>query len=80
MLRAGAGDAWITGGEWQIKAGKLSSSVRTITQDDIVSPITMQSAVGRAERYNTIRGTFRGAETLWQWSDYPEVTSQGFLE
>ena len=79
MLRAGAGDAWISDGEWHIKAGKLTSSIKTITQDDIVSPITMQSAVGRAERYNTIRGTFRGSETLWQWSDYPEIASSVFL-
>jgi len=33
----------------------------------------------RRDNFNTIRGTFRGDETDWQLTDYPEVTNAAFL-
>ncbi|MCQ6468232.1 hypothetical protein NPN14_23695, partial [Vibrio parahaemolyticus] len=31
------------------------------------------------DNYNTVKGTFRGSESNWQVTDYPEVTNSAFL-
>ena len=51
----------------------------TLDEDDLRGSITVSTRHSRRENYNTVKGTFRGEESNWQVTDYPEVTNAAFL-
>lgn len=70
------------------RAGKISliqraaprASVATITADDVVGPIEVDTAASRIDRINTIQPTYWSPEHRWQMTALPEVTAQAYRD
>jgi hypothetical protein len=67
-------------GKFILKGGQYVAPAITLTDDDFVSPIAIESKRSRKDLFNTVKGVFRSEETDWQPSDYPIVTSSTFTD
>lgn len=79
MVLSMAGSMWYAQGKFRVKAGAYVTPTITLDEDDLRSNMQIQSRRSRRENFNTVVGTFRGAETNWFKSDYPKVTSSSFV-
>jgi hypothetical protein len=75
MRMSMAGRLVYTGGVWFIMAGAYRSPTITITDDDIVSSVSVETRLSRRDRYNGVKGVFASPVNEWQASDYPFVQS-----
>ena len=73
------GKIWYGQGKWQVKPAYWTEPVMDITNDDFRSGIGVSTRHSRRDNFNTLTGTFRGAESDWQVTDYPSVTNSAFL-
>ncbi len=70
------------------RAGKISliqraaprTSVATITADDVIGAIEVDTAASRIDRINTIQPTYWSPQHRWQMTALPEVTAQAFRD
>ena len=74
-----AGFIWYAQGQWRCKAGSYVSPAVTFTEDDLRSPLNIKTRGSRRDNFNVVRGKFRGAETNFQVTDFPEIRSSTFL-
>ena len=79
LLTSMSGLLWYAQGEWRMKPGYWVAPTVEFTEDDLRSKVFVNTRHSRRDNFNTIRGTFRGDETDWQLTDYPEVTNAAFL-
>lgn len=79
ILTSCAGSLWYAQGKWRFRAGKYVAPTLTLDEDDLRSPMTVSTRHSRRENFNKVRGTFRGAETNYQFTDYPAVTASAFV-
>lgn len=70
------------------RAGKISciqraaprASVVTLTADDVVGPIELDTAASRIDRINTIQPSYWSPQHRWQITALPEVTAQAYRD
>jgi len=79
LLTSMGGMLWYSQGKWRIKPAYWVTPTLTLTEDDLRSDISVKSRHSRRENFNTVKGTFRGPESSWQVTDYPEVSNSGFI-
>jgi len=79
MVTACAGTLFWGSGYWKLKAGAYSSPVKTLTLDDLRSPIALDTRITMRDNFNTVRGTFVDASQGWISADYPGVTGAAFV-
>jgi hypothetical protein len=79
LMTSCAGYLWYAQGKWRMKAGEDTTPVKTLTEDDLRSPISVTTRHSRRDNFNAVRGTFRGPSTNYQFTDYPTVTSTNFV-
>lgn len=79
MLTSMGGLLWYAQGKWRMKPAYWVEPTVTFNEDDLRSNISVQTRHSRRDNFNTVRGTFRGEETNWQITDYPEVTNSAFI-
>ena len=79
LLSSMGGTLWYAQGEWRMKPAYWVAPTLEFTEDDLRSSVAVKTRHSRRDNFNTIRGTFRGDETDWQITDYPEVTNAAFL-
>ncbi|MEK9917981.1 MAG: hypothetical protein VW496_01185 [Pelagibacteraceae bacterium] len=79
LLRAMGGTIWYAQGKWRVKAAAYTAPVITFDEDDLRSPIKIGTRHSRRENFNTVRGTFKGPETNYVSSDYPQIASDEFV-
>lgn len=79
MLTSMGGLLWYAQGEWRMKPAYWTTPTLTLTEDDLRSSIAVKTRHSRRDNFNTVKGTFKGEETNWQVSDYPEVTNSAFV-
>lgn len=79
LVSAMGGKIWYGQGKWRIKPAYWTAPVMDITNDDFRSGIGVSTRHSRRDNFNTLSGTFRGAESDWQVTDYPSVTNAAFL-
>ena len=79
MLTSMGGLLWYAQGEWRMKPAYWVAPTVTFTEDDLRSSIAVKTRHSRRDNFNTVRGTFRGEESDWQVTDYPEVTNSAFI-
>lgn len=80
LLTSMGGLLWYGQGKWRMKAASWVAPDLTLDEDDLRSSITVSTRHSRRDNYNTVKGTFRGEESNWQITDYPEVSNQAFLD
>tara|TARA_R110000744_G_scaffold299827_1_gene409181 strand:+ start:248 stop:2797 length:2550 start_codon:yes stop_codon:yes gene_type:complete len=79
MLLSMGGTLWYAQGKWRMKPAYWTAPVMDLNEDDLRSSVSVSTRHSRRDNFNTIKGTFRGEETNWQVTDYPQRTSADFL-
>ena len=79
LLTSMGGTLWYSQGKWRMKPAYWTAPVLSLTEDDLRSSISVSTRHSRRDNFNTVKGTFRGEESNWQTTDYPEVTSADFV-
>ena len=79
LLTSMDGSMWYSQGKWRMKPAYWTAPVLDLNEDDLRSPISVSTRHSRRNNFNTVKGTFRGSETNWQTTDYPQVTNAAFL-
>lgn len=80
MLTSMCGVMWYAQGEWRMRAApaKISSSnfnnlvTLTLDEDDLRGPLDVNTRHSRRDNFNVIKGTWRGEDSEWQNTDFPE--------
>ena len=73
------GMVWYSAGKWSCKAAAYTTPVLTLDEDDLRSGIQISTRRSRREGFNKVVGQFRGDETSWQVTNFPEVKSDAFV-
>ena len=79
LLKSMGGSMWYAQGKWRMKPAYWTASVMDLNEDDLRSSISVGTRHSRRDNFNVIKGTFRGEESNWQTTDYPQVTNSAFL-
>ena len=79
MLTSMDGSMWYSQGKWRMKPAYWTAPVLDLNEDDLRSGISVSTRHSRRNNFNTVKGTFRGEESNWQTTDYPQVTSAAFV-
>ena len=75
ILTSMDGSLWYAQGSWRMKPAYWTAPVLDLDEDDLRSGISVSTRHSRRNNFNTVKGTFRGEESNWQTTDYPEVNS-----
>ena len=80
LVNSMAGTIWYSAGKWRVKAGAYTSPVLSLNEDDLRGNISITTRASRRDNFNIVRGTFKGAETNYQKTDFPQIRSQTFID
>ena len=79
MMAACAGTLFWGQGEWHLKVGEYTSSVKTFTLDDFRSEISLDTKASTRDNFNIVRGVFNDATQDYLVTEYPEKRSTTFI-
>jgi len=79
MLTPYAGMIWYSQGQFGTRAGTWDAPTLLFDEDDLIGPVEVTTRLSRRDQINEVHGIFRGAESNYQQTDYPAVTSDVFL-
>ena len=79
MLTSMDGSLWYAQGSWRMKPAYWTAPVLDLNEDDLRSSVSVSTRHSRRNNFNTVKGTFRGLESNWQTTDYPQVTNAAFV-
>lgn len=79
ILTSMGGTLWYAQGKWRMKPAYWTDPVMDLNEDDFRSSVGVSTRHSRRDNFNVVKGTFRGAETNWQVTDYPQVTNDFFV-
>lgn len=77
LVAACGGSLFYSQGKFKLVAGVYSSSVKTLTLDDLRSPIQLNTKMSRRDNFNSVYGTFNDAGQDWIEADFPPILSTG---
>jgi hypothetical protein len=80
MLTSMDGSLWYAQGSWRMKPAYWTAPVLDLNEDDLRSSVSVSTRHSRRNNFNTVKGTFRGEESNWQTTDYPQVTNVAFVD
>ena len=64
---------WYAQGKWRMKPAYYTDPVLDLNEDDLRSSIQVSTRHSRRDNFNVVKGTFRGPESDYQPSDFPQV-------
>jgi hypothetical protein len=64
---------WYAQGKWRMKPAYYTTPVLDLNEDDLRSGISISTRHSRRDNFNVVKGTFRGPESDYQPSDFPQV-------
>lgn len=67
------------GGSWKIAAGYYRAPTVELTEDDVLSPLTIVTKAGRRDRFNLVKGIYVSPINDGEPSDYPPVTNSMYV-
>jgi hypothetical protein len=81
MMTPCAGSLFWGGGKWKLIAGEWVEPTKTLTLDDLRSPINLKTKTSTRDNFNRVSGTFIDAANDYVTTDYPPVSgsANGFL-
>jgi hypothetical protein len=79
LLTSMGGMLWYAQGKWRMKPAYWTEPVLSLTNDDLRSGLNVSTRHSRRDNFNIVKGTFRGEESNWQITDYPEVKGSDFI-
>jgi len=78
MITSCGGLLSYSNGKFSIKVAEYSTPTITLDENDLISPITLQTKQSKRDNYNAIKGIFAPPETNYIVTDYPALTSTTF--
>ena len=79
ILSSMAGSLYYSGGKWYLKAGAYTAPSDTLTEDDLMGAITINTKPSRRDNFNAVKGVFLPDEAgNFQPTDYAPITSSTF--
>ena len=78
MITSCGGLLSYSNGKFSIKVAEYTTPTITLDENDLVSPITLQTKQSKRDNYNAIKGIFAPPETNYVITDYPALTSSTF--
>lgn len=75
MLTSMGGLLWYGQGKWRMKPAYWVAPTLTLDENDLRSAIAVKTRHSRRDNFNIVKGTFRGPESNWITTDYPQVTN-----
>ena len=78
MITSCGGLLSYSNGTFSIKVAEYSTPTITLDENDLISPITLQTKQSKRDNYNAIKGIFAPPETNYIVTDYPALTSSTF--
>ena len=78
MVKSCAGTIYYTDGQWHLKAGEYVAPSYTLTADDFVGSISIDTRVSNQSNFNAVKGVFVSGSDNWQPVDFPPITSSTF--
>jgi hypothetical protein len=79
ILSSMAGSLYYSGGKWYAKAGAYTAPSETLTEDDLMGAITVNTKPSRRDNFNAVKGVFLPDEVgNFQPTDYTPITSSTF--
>ena len=79
LLTSMGGTMWYAQGKWRMKPAYWTAPVMDLNEDDFRSSVAVSTRHSRRDNFNTSKGTFRGEETNWMVTDYPQRTKAAFV-
>jgi hypothetical protein len=79
LLTSMGGLLWYSQGKWRMKAAKYVTPTITLDENDLRSGVNLSTRHSRRNNFNTVKGKFKGPESVWQEADYPTVTDPVFV-
>jgi hypothetical protein len=79
LLTCMGGSLWYAQGKWRMKPAYWTSTVMDLDEDDFRSSVDVSTRHSRRDNFNVVKGTFRGEESNFQVTDYPQVTNSAFV-
>lgn len=80
ILSSMFGTFFYSGGVFSVKAGVYQTPTITLTQDDFISDLAIQTRSSKRDSANGIKGLFTPVSTNYIASDYPPVVSDTFID
>jgi len=80
LTQAMMGACYYSGGKWRMAAGAWSSSAFSITEDDIIGQVTVQTAQSRKREgyYNAVRGQFVDKDRNYQPVEFEPILNSTY--
>jgi len=79
ILSSMYGTLFYSGGLFSVKAGVYQTPTITLTQDDFISELIIQTRQSKRDSANGIKGTFNPIQTNYITADYPSIVSSTFV-
>lgn len=76
MVTAMAGGISYSNGKYKLRAGKYTAPVLTLTDDDWVAPLQLQTKTPRQESFNAVRGTYLASDKNYEEREFPVVKNE----
>lgn len=73
------GTIWYSQGKWRVRAASYNVPVLSFDENDMASGFTVETRHSRRNNFNVVKGKFRGADSNYQETDYPEIRSTVFI-
>ncbi len=65
-------------GKFSIKVAEYDAPIITLTEDNIIDQISMQTRRSKRDNFNAVKGVFAPSSTNYIAADYPAITSSTF--
>ena len=78
ILSSMGGTLTYTNGQFVVKAAAFVSASDTLTDDDFIGALGINTKPSRRDTFNAVKGQWIAESTDWQVTDYPPVTSSTF--
>ena len=73
LLTSMGGMIWYAQGKWRMKPAYYTSPVLDINEDDFRSAVNVSTRHSRRDNFNIVKGTWKGPDSFYQVTDYPQV-------
>lgn len=78
ILSSMGGTLTYTNGQFVVKAAAFVSASDTLTDDDFIGALAINTKPSRRDTFNAVKGQWIGESTDWQVTDYPPISSNTF--
>ena len=79
LATACAGILFWGAGKWKLQVGEYNAPTKTLTLDDLRSPITLTTRTNLRDQFNIVQGVFTDAENGYIAADYPPLRGTTFI-